>query len=48
VLIQLINGDVPAEMVQGPIQVRALGLGLAFFPAASAQFWIVAKGTNTR
>jgi hypothetical protein len=42
-VVQLVGGQVAGEVSQGPVQVAGLtALAGVFFPAASAQSWIVA------
>ncbi|MFO0889076.1 MAG: hypothetical protein U0790_07995 [Isosphaeraceae bacterium] len=46
--MQLIDGDVAAEVLRPRARYSASIRRAAFFPPASTQFWIVAQGLKTR
>lgn len=47
-VVDLVGGDVARKALQGAIEVVLRDVLGGPFPPASTQFWIVAKGTNTR
>ena len=47
-VVQLIDGDVAAEVLQAAGEVVGLDPTGRLFPPASTQFWMVAQGTKTR
>jgi hypothetical protein len=47
-VVQLIDSDVAAEVLQAAGEVVGLDAAGRLFPPASTQFWMVAQGTKTR